>query len=255
MNLTMLKAACAAFHQKQPEDLVEGFVDLFLVAANNARKSAEKKHDFEYSRCTATLSIDGVNGGDLNDAVIAPAGFTGVRQILAVSTQRTNGVFVPVPFVSANVAIEHDRTEIELAKDYWPVERYPSDASFLYMVGEANIVQRGHMIYRFPRVSTVTPDQINPLPLYLECYGWLRDYVEADLQKNDTDPAPDFLVDNGFDYLQWTIIIELNYKFHTFVPRQEGNVGSPERLQQQAWQDLTSWDTYLIDPNSTRTRS
>ena len=62
MNLTTLKTICAAFHQKLPADLTIGGVDMFLNAANLARKGAEQLHSFEYSRVTAELDIDGEKG-------------------------------------------------------------------------------------------------------------------------------------------------------------------------------------------------
>lgn len=65
-----LKAVCAAYHKKTAADLTVNSVDLFLVAANNVRHSAEQRHNFEHSRCVATIDIDGVEGADIADAVI-----------------------------------------------------------------------------------------------------------------------------------------------------------------------------------------
>lgn len=65
MTLAQLKAQC---------DLILDTTitsSAFLVAANNARKNAELRHNFEYCRLKATLSIDGVTGGLLANAVIA----------------------------------------------------------------------------------------------------------------------------------------------------------------------------------------
>lgn len=255
MNLATLKGVCAAFHDKEPADLIQGSVDLFLVAANNARSGAEMDHDFEYTRTTASLAIDGVTGASLDDAVFdQPGVFAGVKSILDVSALRANGVYVPVPFSRADVAIERDRTEIELSGDEYPSDnRYPSDADFLRTRGTYGVVQRGKMLYRFPRVSVLTPGETNPIPLYLECYGWLKEYTSAQLEDYNAT-AQDFILDVGFDFLQWSIIIELNYKYHTFVPRQEGNVGSPEKMQKESWNSLIQWDSYLIDPQSTRSR-
>lgn len=69
-TLSEIKAACAAFHGKTASDFTVNGVDLFLVAANNARRDAELRHNFEYARCRATLSIDPTDGGALSAAVI-----------------------------------------------------------------------------------------------------------------------------------------------------------------------------------------
>lgn len=70
MTLANLKKICAAYHQKTTSDLTIDSVDMFLVAANNVRSNAEMLHNFELSRCQATLTLDGSNGGALSAANI-----------------------------------------------------------------------------------------------------------------------------------------------------------------------------------------
>lgn len=71
MNPATLKSLVAAFHKKATSDLTVNGVDLFLVSANNAQTQAQRRHNFEFSRVTATLDIDGVLGANISDAVIA----------------------------------------------------------------------------------------------------------------------------------------------------------------------------------------
>lgn len=103
MNPTNLKALVAAYHKKVAADLTVNAVDLFLVAANNAQKQAQRRHNFEFSRVSATLTIDGVNGGALSDAVIEGQ----VNETLTVSgtlspaaggTYTPHGTFGGLPF-------------------------------------------------------------------------------------------------------------------------------------------------------------
>lgn len=70
MNPATLKSLVAAFHKKATSDLTVNGVDLFLVSANNAQTQAQRRHNFEFSRVTATLDIDGVLGANIADAVI-----------------------------------------------------------------------------------------------------------------------------------------------------------------------------------------
>lgn len=253
MNLVQLKAIVAALHQRDPEDLTKGPVDLFLVAANNARKKAEKLHDFNEARCTAVLDIDGVDGGDLADAVIAPTGkFSSVKTILNLSGLRSGGEFVPLDFTDPETFQERDRYELELSNEFWPQNRYPSDAQTLNRLGNASLVLRARTIYRFPQVVG-NVEGTTPLTVYIEGYGWLNDYTNTQLDQEDA-VAQDFLLEHGFEFLQWEIALELNYIYHTFVFRQEGNAGSPEKKRDEAWRDLLIWDSNLVDPNSTRSR-
>lgn len=253
MNLIQLKAAVAAYHSVEVEELTQGPVDLFLVALNNVRKKAEKRHNFGLTRCTGVLDIDGVNGGSLSDATIMPANmFSGIKEVIALSGLNVSQQFVPLDFTRADIEIERERYEIELSNNFWPTDRYPSDADVLRNVGAGTLVMRGNTIYNFPRMQTSAGNV--PLTVYIEGYGWLLDYTDDDLDGNIDELGPkDFLVEHGFEFLQWATIIELNWKFQTFVPRQEGNVGSPEAMRQEAWKDLLLWDTYQ-DVNLTRSR-
>lgn len=70
MTLANLKSVCAAILGQTVADLTVDTTDLFLIAANNVRKNAELRHNFEYTRMTATLDIDGETGGALADAVL-----------------------------------------------------------------------------------------------------------------------------------------------------------------------------------------
>lgn len=81
MNPFTLKALVAAYHKKVAADLTVNSVDLFLIAVNNAQRQAQRRHNFEASRVSASLVIDGVNGGALSSAVITGA----VNETLTVS--------------------------------------------------------------------------------------------------------------------------------------------------------------------------
>lgn len=103
MNPFTLKALVAAYHKKTASDLTVNGVDLFLVGANNAQTQAQRRHNFEFSRVTATLDIDGVLGGALSAAVISgqvgqTLGVTGTLSPNAVGTYTPHGNFGGLPF-------------------------------------------------------------------------------------------------------------------------------------------------------------
>ena len=176
--------------------------------------------------------------------------FNGLREVIGVSGLRSTGDFVPLDFTSAERSIEEDRYELELSDNFWPSARYPCDRQMLAAQGSSQLVMRAGTMYNFPRVNQTTSE---PLTVYIEGYGWLKDYTVAQL--NDVDgPAQDFLIEHGFEYFQWKCIDHLNQKFQTYVPRQEGNVGPPKEQIAQAYRDLLVWDTYQLDPHATQQR-
>lgn len=239
MNLVDLKATCAAYHNKEPEDLLVGSVDLFLTAANNARRLAEKRHNFEAAWVKATLNVDYVTGALFSNAVTLPADrFSSVKEIISLQGQ-VNDCWVPIRFTHPKGLPE--------AYD-WTYPRYPTDGQALSCASNFGLVIRGDNVYLFPDQTTS-----GTLAIRIEGYGWLNDYTEAMLTNGSAAPQ-DFLLEFGFDYLQWSIIIELNYRFHTFVNRQEGNVGTPSALKQEAWEDLVAWDVYRLSPHLRDTR-
>jgi len=256
MNLATLKDVCASYHQKVPADLTQNSVDLFLVAANNARKRGEKLHTFEDSRCTAKLDVDGALGGQLSFARISPSGvFAKIKEVIGASVLRANGIWSPIDFTRADIEKERERSDIELDEYMGFGNRYPSDSQFIANKAWTKLVQRGNTLYFFPETEDLC-NVNNPgcglVTVKLECNGFLRDYVVGDLTN---DAEFDYFLSNGDEYLQWAIIWELNHIYQTFVPRQEGNVvSSPKDLRDEAWRDLLLWDAYKIDAHVTRTK-
>ena len=248
MILSTLKKVCAAYHQVSTATLTVDGVDLFLIAANNARGNAELLHNFELARVQASLSIDGETGADLSTAVITSGGaWSGLKEVIAVQRTNVDGILVPLDFTRADIAIERDRSELEMSEDYEPYRRYPSDAALLQRGTNGTIIQRGSKLHVYP-VDAITS---TPLQVTLEAYGLLADYTAASL----TDVVPtDFFLQYGANFLQWSIICELNFLFRTFVTRQEGNVTSPDKEREKAWRELLLWDTYKVDSNATRSR-
>lgn len=54
---------------------------------------------------------------------------------------------------------------------------------------------------------------------------------------------------HGAEYLMWGVIVHLNYYYKEFVARQEGNLGSPERLRDEALASFIAWDAYRFEQN------
>ena len=225
-------------------------VDLFLVAANNARKNAEKLHTFEGTRCTAELDIDGVLGGLLKNATLnPPKTFARIKEVIGASVQRNN-VWIPIDFGRADIEKERERSDNERYNSMWPENRYPSDSQFLNNQAFTKLVQRGNGLYLFPERTSCSDSSCNSLRVKLECYAFFEDYVADDLGDEEEF---DLFLEHGDAYMQWACIHELNWIFQTFVPRQEGNViPSPKEERDAALKDFILWDTYQTDSHITR---
>lgn len=366
MNLSVLRSMVAAYHRlTSTADFTIGGVDMFLASANNARRSAELQHNFEYARVSGTIMVDGVNGANLNDLqyegqigvnvstpngpvspdpsgqynmhgtyngapfylrltsnplssfvlwydnvagvwhinpftyfqvttaagtafstnigtfdytgpATSPAGtytttfpgysgspvvsigafgttnFNSFKEVVSIQRYRPDGIRVPMDFSNPDVPIERDRTRWELDR-FWSSDlRWPSDADILQNTWAITMYQRGNYIYRYPK--PIVAEQ--PLQVHVEGYGWLMPYYAAQLTNSPDPAAPaeDFVLQYGEEYMLWKIVCDLNPLFGTFVPREEGNVASPENQLAAAWDKFLKWDAYLVDSHSTRSR-
>ena len=246
-NLYKLKTVCAAILERPVADFTTSdAVDLFLLAADNARRSAETQHNFEFCRITGKLSVDGVNGGkftDITDVVGAATG--GLRELTAVKSSTISGSQADVGFSRPEVAQESDRDVMLVQTQYDYNERYRPDWG---SYRTARLIERGGGLYIYPPSLNLT----TPLSLIVEGYGWLPDYTA--LGAIGTAPQ-DYFVSKGFAYMQWAIVCELNYIWQKFVPRQEGNLTAPEKNRDMELQRLITDDSYSIDANSAYDRA
>lgn len=223
MTLATIKAVVCNFFEKQLVDTTNLGVDLFLVAANNVRKRAEMLHNFESSWCKGTAVVVPTDGVALSAVTIAPTNtYSGVKEIISVA-QSQSGSYVPITLRRPNQGPAR----------YIP--RIPTDGQVASSFDSSYLILRGDRLYLFPDPATGSS-----VTVYLEMYGWLNEYVTGSLATADLD----FFVTHGYEYLQWGIILELNYLWQKFVFRQEGNPGAPERKLQDAWEALVQWDSY-----------
>jgi len=196
---------------------------------------------------TGSYTAQGSNTGTATVTASDLSTYNGIREVVALTVTRTNGFQYPVDFTRADIPIERDRYETELQDYYSFSDRYPSDAQVLSQGSQASIIQRAGSLFIYP-LDTVAPE---PLTVTIEGFAWLGTYTADSL--NETT-ASDFLIEHGFEYMQWAIVCQMNYIFQRFVPRQEGVLSPPEQAKEQAWKDLVVWDSYSVDGNITRSR-
>lgn len=99
MTLAQILTAAASYLGKTSADLTVNSLDLGLLALNQVRTTAELTHDFEFNRKLATLTIDGVTGGSLDDVVITgelTSRVTGSIVVSGAGSTTANGTYVGV---------------------------------------------------------------------------------------------------------------------------------------------------------------
>ncbi len=57
-----------------------------------------------------------------------------------------------------------------------------------------------------------------------------------------SDSDTDFIIQDGFDFMMWQAILELNKIVKEFVPRTEGSLPEPTRSRDEAWANFTAND-------------
>lgn len=198
-----------------------------------------------------TYTPQGSVTGTATVAVTQFANWAGIKEITYILRTCLNGMLVPMDFTRDDIPVERDRTTRELTDNYWPWNRYPSDADILNVRGNASIVQRRQSLFIYPSPTSIFEQP--PIKCLLGAFAWLAPYTSVGLVG---DPDQDFTLTQGASYMQWKIIEELNYIFKTFVNRTEGNISSKEIKDnwQAAFQEFLDWDNYLIDSNVTRSR-
>lgn len=197
---------------------------------------------------TGTFVGGGTHSGTATATGSEASRFSKIKEVVAITRQRPDGTYIPLDFTRADIPIERDRTELEFSDNLFPYLRFPSDAQINARGTASSMIQRGRRLEIYPYYAT---NDTASWEVRLEAYGLLNPYTSSNL--NDTGPT-DFLIEYGFEFLMWGVILELNHYFKTFVPRTEGNLSPPDGKMKDAWQGLLDWDSYMVDSNSTRSR-
>ena len=147
-----------------PVDVETKVNELFIVAANNARKTAEIRHDFQCAECTleGTIPTDG-SGLSWDAMVDEEEQVQKLRSVQAVYVEN-DGTLIPVTVQRKNLA----------AKKKWDRAQRRIPSSEPESCGQAKIVHWGRRFYCDP-----TNDE--EITLVVEGYKDLEDYNQDGL--------------------------------------------------------------------------
>lgn len=203
------------------------------MAANRARRQVEQGYNLEFSRALVELELDGVTGGSLDDAVLYgsedPEETVKVKSVLEVGLFDENGNLRPIEWTTVAASLEVQR---KMKPGFYP--RYPTDGQVIPgLCGNQRITFANNKAFVFPKQAGLT------LTIGMEVYTYAEDWAAAALEPT---PTEDIWTTNAADYLLWATVVQLNYRFKEFVPRQEGNMATPESMRDAALQRFLEWD-------------
>ena len=122
MTLLEIRSTLAAYLQKTVPDLMVNGVDLSLLALNNVRRRAEMLHDFEFSRKHVTVTLDGLDGGTLEDVIQEGSPTCEVKSVIECGIYDDRWNVHPVEWTTVSESIERQR---QMKPGFGP--RYPTD--------------------------------------------------------------------------------------------------------------------------------
>lgn len=168
-TLVTLKSRAAAILERDVADFTVNGVDLWLEAANDAKRNASMNHDFNFQRKLLTLTVNSATGGSLDDAVIQGTA-TGVdlKTIIEMGNFDTYGNFRPVMWTTEEMGQELMRQE----NPFYGI-RYPTDAQALsWPLGQRRLVIRGDSIFNWPIADVPVYDQVIGIEAYVFDSEW-----------------------------------------------------------------------------------
>jgi hypothetical protein len=170
MTLLQLRSMMAAYLQKSVPDLTINGADLTLLALNNVRRTAEMLHDFEFSRKHVTVTLDGMSGGTLEDAIQEGSPTCEVKSVIECGIYDDNFNVHPVEWTTVSESIERQR---QMKPGFGP--RYPTDGEATtgcYGMDLQRIAFCGNDIWCVP-----TMDRNQFFDLELEVYTFQQDWT------------------------------------------------------------------------------
>jgi len=151
-------------------DFTVNGLDMFLLAANQVRKSAEMNNDFEFSRKLVKVTVNGSTGGDLSNAVDASAVSVAVKTVIEAGLLDTNGNLAPVIWTTAAESLERLRGETRGA-----TPRYPTDNQLRRgVMGQSRFTFSGTAISRWPKETDSLSTNFD---LWMEVYSFQADWT------------------------------------------------------------------------------
>jgi len=215
-------------------------VDLLLVALNNARKTAERSHDFAICSKGGHYSVSDSGINWVEDITWWDAGEQEVRKVKNWYLRGTDGI-AGGEYGNDTILRATDKDTLSRAQaalDYSglrSLDRYPGSAVTDHrdpLLGQTYVVINGLKAALHPKP---TSEKI----LTVDACFWWPDWT--------SDSDDDWFTKNGSEYLMLQGIIEANRLLAVYVGNVEGNLPPPTKDVERALEQLISTDEDSTD--------
>ncbi len=191
------------------------FDGLFYRAVDNARKFAERRHDF--SQALVSVSFTLAAGGSVNlSSLLGDDAITYNIRAPKTLYNATSGNLIRVPLRTRDAIANRNQMR-------------------RLITGSAGYEVSGSL---FGKTLSLEPALIEDVPMVVDGYKYFDDVP------TDDDTHTDWFIQYAFDFLQWGCVVELNHLNQVFIPRQEGSLDAPTRARDLALESLIIDDVY-----------
>lgn len=248
MKIGQLKTSIASYlHQADVSTFVKGSgadqVDLLLVALNNARRLAEREHDFAACLKGGYYSVGATGANWTTGITWWDAGAQKVRKVKNWYLRGSDGIAGGEYGTNTILrATDKDTLVKAQASLYYSspgsLDRYPGTLAATATDWNDPLLGQNYVILNGPRVSyhpVPTSTQILPVDAYFWWPAWTA----------STDD--DWFTDYGSEFLMYQGIIEANKLLSVFVGNVEGNLPPPTKDAERALAQLIATDEDSTD--------
>lgn len=236
MNIGELKETVAAYVQKPLAELTIGGVDLVLKALNNAKKKAERLHDWNCEEATVVGTATAGVGSWQNLPLLSGGDPIKVKQPVTFFLS-TEGNLLPLFHHTKTLGAIRVKERIQrLMTDF--DTRYGRDDEPTYRLVTNFNNRAPYQVYVHGAQYQMYPVPTEDKTIVIDVDRWLPDYT--------SDDDEDFFTEHGADYLMYAAIVEINMLTQTFVPQTEGNLAPPEKARDEAYAGLVEYDNFLV---------
>lgn len=234
MTFGVFKKMIAAYMNRDLVTFTVNDVDLIARAVNQARRWAERQHNFEYSRTSARIDKLHFTDGALLSLTVED-----LNQVVPVSVKVIERAFLPFSDGSGWFPVDvvsRDKHMQRVKRHYDNVlttdpKKMPETQKLSFWT----IVRWGDRVYVSPADSDALGGET--VVLRMDVVKWLPEYA------NDSDN--DFFLDFCEDFLKFRTIYELN-----FMLKEDLRISISASALQDSWKTVKAWDASIIDGSS-----
>lgn len=247
MKVGQLKTLIAAYLHKETSVFVKGSgadqVDLLLAALNNARKSAEREHDFAACLKGGHYTVGSTGANWVSGITWWDAGTQEVRKVKNWYLRGSDGI-AGGEYGNDTILRATDKDTLVKARaslnysSAASLDRYPGTLATNSTDWNDPLLGQNYIIINGQRISFHPTPTSNQIVTVDACFWW----PDWTLSTED-----DWFTKHGSEYLMYQGIIEANKLVSQFVGNVEGNLPPPTKDAERALAQLIATDEDSTD--------